>query len=136
MGIVWVEISNEKGFLSMNRTKVHFWRMDLTIDLIIVVIICYLFLSSSSRIPSYVNYSIDNQHCLFSPLTQMPLLSATAQGGTLKFHIRTSPLIPSIIPHPQRRSSLSATDARPHQPPPLLLIKSPPPTAACTHSYN
>ncbi len=37
VGIVWTEISSEKRFLSMNRTKIQFWRTDLTIDLIIVV---------------------------------------------------------------------------------------------------
>ncbi len=38
MGIVWTEISSEKIFSSMTRTKIHVWRTDLTIDLIIVVI--------------------------------------------------------------------------------------------------
>ncbi len=39
MGKVWMEISSEKRFSSMNRTKIHFWRTDLTItiDLMIVV---------------------------------------------------------------------------------------------------
>jgi hypothetical protein len=37
IGIVWLEISSEERFLFMNRTKILFWRTDLTIDLIIVV---------------------------------------------------------------------------------------------------
>ncbi len=37
MGIVLAEISSEERFLSMTRTKIHFWRTNLTIDLIIVV---------------------------------------------------------------------------------------------------
>ncbi len=36
VGIVWMEILSEKRFSSMTRTKIHFWRTDLTIDLIIV----------------------------------------------------------------------------------------------------
>jgi hypothetical protein len=43
VGIVWTEISSEKK-LSMNWTKINFWRTDLTIDLIIVVMSCRVFL--------------------------------------------------------------------------------------------
>jgi hypothetical protein len=43
MGIILTGISREKGFSTMNRTKINFWRTDLTIDLIIVVfdLICF-----------------------------------------------------------------------------------------------
>ncbi len=37
VGIVWTEISSEIRFSSLTRTKIHFWRTDFTIDLIIVV---------------------------------------------------------------------------------------------------
>jgi hypothetical protein len=43
MGIVWTEISSEEKISSMTRTKIHFWRTDLTIDLIIVVFFSFFF---------------------------------------------------------------------------------------------
>ncbi len=39
MGIVWIEISSEKKIFDQIRTKIHFWRTDLTIDFIIVVVL-------------------------------------------------------------------------------------------------
>jgi hypothetical protein len=37
VGIEWTEISSEERFSSMTRTKIHFLRTDLTIDLIIAI---------------------------------------------------------------------------------------------------